>query len=257
MRLFPIILTLVLVGTLGERHEIADVGILLAIGSVGYAMSMGGWPRAPLILGFVLGPFLERRLLLTHELYGWSWLLRPTVLALIGSITIFLVVVLRSRQGSGGESVQRASAHEDLVMSAAFSILSGFGLWYSLSLGAQPAFFPSLTFGATLALSLAQLGASVRDLFGQEPARQQWIRLDTLMRFAWLLMFALNAWLLGLVAGTTISTAIFLRAKARESWTTTIAIAVTLAVAVRVLVVMVMNLSDEGTLLRLFGTSLL
>ena len=47
--------------------------------ALGYAMSTLKWPRAPLMLAFVLGPLVERRVLLSNALYGWSWLLRPSV----------------------------------------------------------------------------------------------------------------------------------------------------------------------------------
>ena len=80
--LFPVILTFVLIGTVAERHATADLGVLLVLGGLGYAMSILKWPRAPLMLAFVLGPMVERRVLLSNTLYGWSWVLRPTVMVL-------------------------------------------------------------------------------------------------------------------------------------------------------------------------------
>ena len=74
------VLTLILVGTIAERHATADFGILLLLGLLGYVLSALAWPRAPLILGFVLGPLIERRVLLSNSVYGWRWVLRPSVL---------------------------------------------------------------------------------------------------------------------------------------------------------------------------------
>jgi TctA family transporter len=40
------------------------------------------WPRAPLILGLVLGPLAENYFFLSHSRYGWSWLAHPLVLVI-------------------------------------------------------------------------------------------------------------------------------------------------------------------------------
>ena len=97
--LFPVILTFVLIGTVGERHVTADLGVLLVLGGLGYAMSTLKWPRAPLMLAFVLGPMVERRVILSSSLYGWSWVLRPTVLVLAVVAITLLLAGRRKRRG--------------------------------------------------------------------------------------------------------------------------------------------------------------
>ena len=59
-RLFPALLTLVLIGTVGERSLPSDLVVVGLVGLLGYVMSALEWPRAPLVLGFVLGPLLEQ-----------------------------------------------------------------------------------------------------------------------------------------------------------------------------------------------------
>src|SRR4029453_6203218 len=93
-RLFPVILMFVLIGIVGERHVRADLGVLLVLGGLGYSMATLKWPRAPLMLAFVLGPLVERRVLLSHTLYGWSWLLRPSVLVL-AAVALALLLAAR------------------------------------------------------------------------------------------------------------------------------------------------------------------
>jgi TctA family transporter len=42
-----------------------------------------GWPRAPLVLGMVLGDKMELYLWLSYTRYGLEWLTRPMVMVLI------------------------------------------------------------------------------------------------------------------------------------------------------------------------------
>ena len=50
-----------------------------------------GWPRAPLVLGFVLGKLAETYLFISIARYGFAWLTQPLVLVLI-ALTVLVVV---------------------------------------------------------------------------------------------------------------------------------------------------------------------
>lgn len=55
-----------------------------------------GWPRAPLILGLVLGGVIENYLLLTVSRYGVEWLARPMVAFLLAlSVAVALSPYVR------------------------------------------------------------------------------------------------------------------------------------------------------------------
>jgi putative tricarboxylic transport membrane protein len=56
----PVILAICVVGAYSSRNVLFDVWIALTFGIVGFIMRKKGWPVAPLILGFLLGPMLER-----------------------------------------------------------------------------------------------------------------------------------------------------------------------------------------------------
>ena len=45
-------------------------------------MKRCGWPRPPLLLGFVLGGIIERYLFISLQTYGAAFLLRPIVVAI-------------------------------------------------------------------------------------------------------------------------------------------------------------------------------
>lgn len=81
--LVPPLIALILLGAYAERNTLFDVGIMLAFGALGWVMVELDWPRAPLILGFVLGSVVEKYLALSVARYELEWLLRPAVVVLV------------------------------------------------------------------------------------------------------------------------------------------------------------------------------
>ena len=65
-----------------STQSMGDWIVLLVFGVVGYVMKRWNWPRAPIALGLVLGPLLERYLHLSINVYGFEWLTRPVVLVI-------------------------------------------------------------------------------------------------------------------------------------------------------------------------------
>ena len=249
-RLCPVILTFVLIGTVGERHVRADLGVLLILGGLGYAMSTLKWPRAPLMLAFVLGPLVERRVLLSNALYGWSWLLRPSVLVLAA---VALALLLAARRGSRRRTDRRPITHKasapraDALMSICFAVVGVAGLALSLSLTGRASAFPRIAFGATLGLSLLQLARSWRKVGSvrsvpRPPSRP----VEHLIRLAWFVFFVANTWLFGLVIGIAGSAFVYLRWDARESWQAALTMTAVLCALTWVLVVQLLHLSDHG-----------
>jgi TctA family transporter len=247
--LFPVILTFVLIGTVGERHATADLGVLLVLGALGYAMSSLKWPRAPLMLAFVLGPLVERRVLLSNTLYGWSWVLRPTVMVLA---LVAIALLLAGRRASRRRRVSTPAAREtmaprgDALMSACFAVVGAAGLGLSQSLTGRAAVFPRIAFGATFVLALVQLALSWRRFVSGQRASHPPARGEHLIRIAWFVFFVANAWFFGLVVGAGLSAFVYLRWDAKESWRTTIAMTTVLAALTWVLVVQLLQLSDRG-----------
>jgi TctA family transporter len=84
--LLPIIVALVFVAAFEGSHDWGDLWSLFAFGVLGWIMKRLGWPRPPLILGLVIGGIFERYLFISTELYGWAWLLRPTVLGILACV---------------------------------------------------------------------------------------------------------------------------------------------------------------------------
>jgi TctA family transporter len=65
-------------------------------------MILSGWPRAPLVLGFVLERIAENNFYISTIRYGTSWLTRPVVLILL-AITFFVLIypLIRFRKHLG------------------------------------------------------------------------------------------------------------------------------------------------------------
>ena len=68
------ILILALVGTYSMRSALADVLIMLAVGALGFLLNVFAVPRAPLVLGLVLGSLAEGELARSLALVQGDWL---------------------------------------------------------------------------------------------------------------------------------------------------------------------------------------
>src|SRR5215510_8879886 len=73
--LLPMVMPIVFVATFQATRSWGDLYFLLGFGIVGWIMKQLGWPRPPMVLGFVIGEIFERYLFLSNEIYGSSWLL--------------------------------------------------------------------------------------------------------------------------------------------------------------------------------------
>ena len=81
--LIPFLILLTFVGAYTASNSMGDVIVALIFGGLGYLMVRFGWPRAPLVLGLVLGNIVESYLWVSTARYGAAWLTRPGVLVLI------------------------------------------------------------------------------------------------------------------------------------------------------------------------------
>jgi putative tricarboxylic transport membrane protein len=103
--LIPFILFFSFIGAYTSNNHLGDLLVLLAFGFLGYVMIKCGWPRAPLVLGFVLGRIAENNFYISTIRYGSSWAMRPLVLVLIALtvIVVFLPFVrFKGRELTGG-----------------------------------------------------------------------------------------------------------------------------------------------------------
>ncbi|MCW1932881.1 tripartite tricarboxylate transporter permease [Pararhodobacter zhoushanensis] len=79
----PAVFVFLVMGSFIGQPDVRTLIALLCIGFAGFALRAAGWPRPPLILGFVLGPVMENSLAITAQAYTWGEVLtRPTIIIL-------------------------------------------------------------------------------------------------------------------------------------------------------------------------------
>jgi TctA family transporter len=92
--LTPIVAIVVFLAAFQATASMGDLIAVLAFGALGWLMKRCGWPRPPLLLGFVLGGLIERYLFISVKAYGAAWLLRPLVVGIFLLTAVTLVYSL-------------------------------------------------------------------------------------------------------------------------------------------------------------------
>lgn len=88
--LIPPIIVIAAVGAFLIRGYWQDVVLAVLFGFFGYGMKKWHYPRAPLILGFILGPLAEDYLHKSLGVWGIAFLRRPVVLVLLVMVLLSL-----------------------------------------------------------------------------------------------------------------------------------------------------------------------
>ena len=97
--LIPVIMVLVYIGSYTSNNHYGDIVVTLVFGAIGYLMVLGGWPRAPFVLGLVLGKIAENYLYISMARYDAAWLTRPVVLVLMAlAVAVILYPLVQSRR---------------------------------------------------------------------------------------------------------------------------------------------------------------
>jgi TctA family transporter len=105
--LIPFILLLAFIGAYTSNNSYGDLVVMLVFGFLGYLMIVCGWPRGPLVLGFVLAKIAENNFYISTIRYGSSWLTRPVVLILLLMTVVVIIypfVRFRRKAAEASES---------------------------------------------------------------------------------------------------------------------------------------------------------
>ena len=90
--LMPGILMFCIVGSFAINNATFDVGTMMVMGVIGYFLEGNGFPVAPVVLGIVLGPIVEKNFMMSMIKTDWDatqFFTRP-VSAILCIITIFI-----------------------------------------------------------------------------------------------------------------------------------------------------------------------
>ncbi len=88
-------------------------------GVLGVCLKGIGWPRAPFLLGFVIGPLAEISFVQTSQVWGWTMFARPGVLAMALFFTFLLVRFYRVRS----RKQPRRLGNLDALLALPFAVL--------------------------------------------------------------------------------------------------------------------------------------
>ncbi|HSB04838.1 MAG TPA: tripartite tricarboxylate transporter permease, partial [Thermodesulfobacteriota bacterium] len=89
--LMPGILMFCIVGSFAINNTVFDVGIMLIMGVIGYFLEANGFPVAPVVLGLVLGPLVEKNFMMSVIKTEWDLSLFFTR---IGSAILCVITIL-------------------------------------------------------------------------------------------------------------------------------------------------------------------
>ncbi len=115
----PLLLIMV-AGAYQATQSLGDIAVLFLLGLVGWAMKQADWPRAPVLVGFVLAGPMEQYFWLANQLHGWNWLYRPGVLIIASFIVLPLLYKLWASRRPKGEVAETAvlvtnTGHEEMT----------------------------------------------------------------------------------------------------------------------------------------------
>ncbi len=102
--LMPIISAIMLIGAYSLNNSLFDVGVLLFFGIIGYYMKKSDFEPSPLVIGLVLGPFLEESLMQGLGIMNgnfFAFFTRPISAVLLG------IAILLLLWGLGGNVIKR------------------------------------------------------------------------------------------------------------------------------------------------------
>lgn len=105
--LAPPILVMIVFASFQATRSWGDLIALLSLGVVAVYMRRFGWPRPPLLIGFVLSGGLEAYFYQAIQFYGWAWFQRPLVLVLAAIIGASLFFGMRQKRSQHGREEGR------------------------------------------------------------------------------------------------------------------------------------------------------
>ena len=163
--LSPIVLMLAVVGAYALNFSITDVIVSICFGLLAYAMRSINMPLIPVILGFILGPLVERSFLQTLSSTGPSaFFTRPIALVLMlltVGVVIFEIVTSRRAKARAPqaieEGVRSATRPGSLALMGGFALLAVFAIVLAVDFTPEGREFPVITAGVLLILTVGYL----------------------------------------------------------------------------------------------------
>jgi TctA family transporter len=147
----PLAIALSVMAAMIHTPMLSTMIVIAASAVLGIWLKLANWPRAPFILGYVVGPLAERSWFHTVEIYGWSAFRRPLTLVLVVILIVWTIAAIRSRPA------MRIAGSRPAAMSLAAALVVSLGAvaaYAETSIAGPAAVVPVATALAALVLSL-------------------------------------------------------------------------------------------------------
>jgi len=241
----PGVVVVLLMGAWVATSSMGDWWTCLGMGILGYAMKLGGWPRPPLILAFVLGTMIENNYQLTMQVYdGFDWMYQRPIVVCI-EIAIVVTVFLAARGVSRPKSARIATAEDGApatpLMSFALAVmLLALFVWVYFAAqafeGVEAARFPVTILLVAIPVLLLVLvndivacSREIRNCGGFVPAwvsaNERWHLRISLKFLGYLLAIPLVTYVAGQLVALPLFVVIYARSWGGFSWWTSLAYA--------------------------------
>jgi hypothetical protein len=222
--LIPPILVLAAVGAYLIRGLWQDVIVVVIFGFVGYAMKRWDYPRAPLILSFILGPLAETYLHKSISAWGGLFLLRPIVVVLMVLVVLSLAYsIWQTFKKKTEEKIE--SKKGEIIPAAILLILFTTAFFLSTQWTLKTRLFPQIIviggiiFSLWLVITEIRKGTYLGNAVGTPDPDFQTVSLrNEIIMTSWIILFLLMILVSGFWVAIALFTPLFMRLYGKESW---------------------------------------
>jgi TctA family transporter len=166
----PVVMAIAVTGTLIDHAGWWSLFLLLGVSTIGCLLATFDWPRAPLLLGFIMGRLAEINLVKTVELYDWTTIQRWPSLVLLAALALILYQAVR-RSGSTRGPLRRGDRMAAAFLCMVFAAAAITALGFPVEAMMLPVFAGTLGALLTACLALQRIGAPAGAGTEAEPAR--------------------------------------------------------------------------------------
>jgi TctA family transporter len=241
----PGIILVCFMGAWMASNDIGDWYVMMPFIVVGLALKRAGLARPPLILGFVLGPVMEKNLDLSYQALGWTWVERPMVIAIFCVLLFSLFFGIRAFRKTRADLMSGAEAEHaghsmgsdvgadkllqikvSAAIAAAGLALFSAAMWMARDWTYDARFFPDVVCTIGIPLAVVSLFFDVRDWRrealrraseGAPPQKKSDFPL-VLMMFGFFVFIVVLSMLIGQLLALPIAMAVYLLWWGKESW---------------------------------------
>jgi len=233
-RLFPVLLVVVFLGAFQDREDFGELITLVLFGAVGWAMKRAGWPRPPLILGFVLGGKIQDTLFLSIGRYGADWIFLPLpfTLGLLALASIVIGIFYQPGRGRAARPTWtlRPQWTPRLPVSILFVTITALFLVGTIGWPYEAWLFPVAIAVPTLTVACFQFVQEIftvrragatetyADIKSESAVTGAELTRRAIEAFAWVLGLLGGVYVVGFPVAITVFLLTYLRFRAKESW---------------------------------------